>query len=218
MSFSTHPNPALHDSLVEASKSGNFTAEKLKGLLGLHVPPKQVSGAEAYINWATTVDLLIPRPALEWFAGVSRSPQPPGIWRQSPDKVRDTHSEGIWYTVKREEIVKNLDEVFYFTVWMHNGLLFVDVFDKSGNWVALVGASFNARCVSISLSLDLLYQFDGKSISMVSVFGVSLRALERIFLLSTSSAQLYAPCFAIALILEILWLRSMKVFRCIALE
>ena len=71
MSLDNHPDIDVHNRLVEALRAGKLDDEFVRANLG----PDWVGndGAAAYVNWDCTLALLLPRPAMEWFAGVSKT-------------------------------------------------------------------------------------------------------------------------------------------------
>lgn len=66
--MSEHPNPQLHDQILQAIE--NDTLESvLKNYSGGSWVAR--GDSEAQVNWDTTVALLGPSKATEWFAGPS---------------------------------------------------------------------------------------------------------------------------------------------------
>ncbi|KAH9968290.1 hypothetical protein BJV74DRAFT_889931 [Russula compacta] len=135
-----HPNPELHKVLYDAAKNRRLNPEFIKKVLRLQKDITVCDTATAYINWSTTLTLLDRKSAQVWFAGVSR-PEDGQLWfNTSPDFIRDTHSNGIYYWWYDEnEIVENTQAVYWFWIEKWNDIVFIDVFLENQIVAVFVG-------------------------------------------------------------------------------
>jgi len=159
-----HPNPELHQRLLDASQKGTLTAELIKNILG-SAEVYEEDGATAYVNWNTTLVIEGPYRANVWFAGVSR-PQD-GEQANDVDILRDTESTPGKLFIT-DTLLKNKDRVYNFKIVQTTNTLsqwhvLVDIYSPDLGIVAWYEGPLTHKACSQEL-VDRDLEFSGEGL------------------------------------------------------